>query len=139
MMILGLIYVSSIIDTYLTYYTGWTEMHLLVAGLLCAVLLFVRTCMKDFFPMGKGASARVRFPRSAALGTADDADEFRSSLRRTLRLDGQRRALFPTDAAGHGRKHKGTVGHHHHGVHPAVRHHAPVRLARRGGDEAKRP
>lgn len=62
MMILGSIYVSSIIDTYLTYYTGWTEMHLLVAGLLCAVLLFVRTCMKDFFPMGKGPLLAFDFP-----------------------------------------------------------------------------
>lgn len=54
MMILGPIYLSAVIDTHLTYHTGWVEMHWLVTGIFLAMLLFVRTCMEDFFPMGKG-------------------------------------------------------------------------------------
>lgn len=54
MMILGPIYLSALIDTPLTYYTDWQMMHWLVVGALMLMLLFVRTCMVDFFPMGKG-------------------------------------------------------------------------------------
>ena len=54
MLILGPIYISVLIDVPMTYYATWEDMHRFIAGVLLVILLFVRLCMVDFFPMGKG-------------------------------------------------------------------------------------
>ncbi|MCD8290847.1 MAG: hypothetical protein LUC91_05020 [Prevotella sp.] len=54
MFILAPISLSALIDTNLTYFFTWREMHWFIMGAFLVVLLFARICMVDFFPMGQG-------------------------------------------------------------------------------------
>lgn len=60
-MILGPIYLSILIDTPLTYYFSWREMHWAAIGVFLVLLLLVRTALTDVFPMGRQPLRAVDF------------------------------------------------------------------------------